>query len=149
MSRAVPRPGTAARRRRGGSRGGKIAGRIARGVLVVGVFGVLLFAGIVAGIIASYSRNLPDINRVADYQPSRSTRVFARNGAMLANLYRRAGQLAVVRTAFSRQLSRSIARGGAGSPKRRAALAAALARVEAAHTESELVAAVASAQPGA
>jgi penicillin-binding protein 1A len=88
MSRAVPRPGTAARRRPGGSRGGKIAVRIARGVVVVVVFGVLLFAGIVAGIIASYSRNLPDINRMADYQPSRSTRVFARNGAMLANLYR-------------------------------------------------------------
>jgi penicillin-binding protein 1A len=84
MSRAVPRPGTAARRRRGG----KLAVRIARAVLVVAVFGVLLFAGIVAGIIASYSRNLPDINRMADYQPSRSTRVFARNGAMLANLYR-------------------------------------------------------------
>ncbi|MDQ6943432.1 MAG: PBP1A family penicillin-binding protein [Candidatus Eremiobacteraeota bacterium] len=52
------------------------------------LFAVLLFVGIVAGIVASYSRNLPDINRMADYQPSRSTRVFARNGTQLANLFR-------------------------------------------------------------
>jgi penicillin-binding protein 1A len=51
------------------------------------MFGVLLGAGIVAGLVASYSRNLPDINRMADYQPSRSTRVIARDGSQLANLY--------------------------------------------------------------
>ena len=51
------------------------------------MFGALLGAGIVAGLVASYSRNLPDINRMADYQPSRSTRVFARDGSLLANLY--------------------------------------------------------------
>ncbi len=51
------------------------------------MFVVLLGAGIVAGLVASYSRNLPDINRMADYQPSRSTRVFARDGSQLANLY--------------------------------------------------------------
>jgi len=51
------------------------------------LFGVLLGVGIVAGIVASYSRNLPDINRMADYQPSRSTRVFARNGQQIADLY--------------------------------------------------------------
>jgi penicillin-binding protein 1A len=51
------------------------------------MFGVLLGAGIVAGLVASYSRNLPDINRMADYQPSRSTRVIARDGSLLANLY--------------------------------------------------------------
>ncbi|HEY5348680.1 MAG TPA: PBP1A family penicillin-binding protein, partial [Candidatus Lustribacter sp.] len=51
------------------------------------LFGILLGAGIVAGLVASYSRNLPDINRMADYQPSRSTRVFARDGSLLANLY--------------------------------------------------------------
>jgi penicillin-binding protein 1A len=55
------------------------------GLLVL--FGVLLGVGIVAGIVASYSRNLPDINRMADYQPSRSTRVFARNGQQIADLY--------------------------------------------------------------
>jgi len=68
---------------------------------------------------------------------------------MLANLYRRAGQFGVVRDAFSRQFARSIARGGSGSPQRTAGMAAALARVEAARTESELVAAVASAQADA
>jgi penicillin-binding protein 1A len=51
------------------------------------MFAVLLGAGIVAGLVASYSGNLPDINRMADYQPSRSTRVFARDGSQLANLY--------------------------------------------------------------
>ena len=54
---------------------------------LVAMFAVLLGAGIVAGLVASYSRNLPDINRMADYQPSRSTRVFARDGSQLANLY--------------------------------------------------------------
>jgi penicillin-binding protein 1A len=49
---------------------------------------VLGGAGIVAGLVASYSRNLPDISRMADYQPSRSTRVFARDGTELANLYK-------------------------------------------------------------
>ncbi len=61
--------------------------RIVRAVALLALFGVLLGVGIVAGIVASYSRNLPDINRMADYQPSRSTRVFARNGQQLANLY--------------------------------------------------------------
>ncbi|MBV9272153.1 MAG: PBP1A family penicillin-binding protein [Candidatus Eremiobacteraeota bacterium] len=55
----------------------------------VAVFLIALFlAGIVAGIVAAYSRNLPDINRMADYQPARSTRIFARDGTLLANLYR-------------------------------------------------------------
>jgi penicillin-binding protein 1A len=54
---------------------------------LVVLFGVLLGVGIVAGVVASYSRNLPDINRMADYQPSRSTRVFARNGQQIADLY--------------------------------------------------------------
>ncbi|HXF33608.1 MAG TPA: transglycosylase domain-containing protein, partial [Candidatus Acidoferrales bacterium] len=52
------------------------------------VFAVLFAAGIIAGIIASYSNDLPDINRLADFQPSRSTRVYARDGSLLANLYR-------------------------------------------------------------
>jgi penicillin-binding protein 1A len=49
---------------------------------------VLFAAGVVAGIVASYSRNLPDISRMADYQPSRTTRVFARDGTPLATLYK-------------------------------------------------------------
>lgn len=90
MSRALPRARAATRRKptKGGSGGGRIVGRILKGIAVAIVFAILLFAGVVAGIIASYSRNLPDINRMADYQPSRSTRVFARNGELLANLYR-------------------------------------------------------------
>ena len=62
-------------------------GRFFRIVGLIAMFAALLGAGIVAGLVASYSRNLPDINRMADYQPSRSTRVFARDGSLLANLY--------------------------------------------------------------
>ncbi len=81
--------------------------------------------------------------------PTETRRTMYEHVQMLANLYRRAGQFAVVRAAFSRHVARSIARGASGSPKRTAALAAALAQVEAARTESELVAAVASAQADA
>ncbi len=92
MSRALARPRAGVRRRtakRGGGGGAwRIVGRIVKTLAVLIVFAVLLFAGIVAGLVASYSRNLPDINRMADFQPSRSTRVFARNGMQLANLYR-------------------------------------------------------------
>jgi hypothetical protein len=79
--------------------------------------------------------------------PTQTRRTMYEHVQMLANLYRRAGQFEVVRAAFSRQFTRLIARGASGSPKRTTALVAALARVEAARTESELVAAVASAQP--
>jgi penicillin-binding protein 1A len=61
---------------------------IARGVALVAFFVVLLGAGVLAGLIAAYSRDLPDISRMADYQPSRSTRVFARDGTQLADLYK-------------------------------------------------------------
>ncbi len=49
---------------------------------------VLFAAGTVAGVVYSYSRNLPDISRMADFQPSRSTRVYARDGTLLATLYK-------------------------------------------------------------
>ncbi len=53
------------------------------------IFFIGLFAaGTIAGVIASYSQNLPDINRMADFQPERSTRLYARDGTLLANLYR-------------------------------------------------------------
>jgi penicillin-binding protein 1A len=91
VARSVSRPGTRTRKTKpkpkpksGGSGG---FGRFVRIVSLVALFGILLGAGIVAGLVASYSRNLPDINRMADYQPSRSTRVFARDGSQLANLY--------------------------------------------------------------
>ncbi len=59
-----------------------------RGFALVALFVLLLGAGVVAGLIASYSRDLPDISRMADYQPDRSTRVFARDGTLLADLYK-------------------------------------------------------------
>jgi penicillin-binding protein 1A len=61
---------------------------LVRTLFVLLFFGVLLAAGVIAGIVTSYSKDLPDINRMADYQPSRTTRVFARDGTPLANLFR-------------------------------------------------------------
>lgn len=49
---------------------------------------LLFVAGSIAGIVSAYSRNLPDISRMADYQPARSTRIYARDGSLLATLYR-------------------------------------------------------------
>ena len=49
---------------------------------------VLFVAGSVAGLVAAYSRNLPDISKMADYQPARSTRLYARDGSLLATLYK-------------------------------------------------------------
>jgi len=62
-------------------------GRVVYGTLTLIFLLVLFAAGTVAGVVYSYSRNLPDINRMADFQPSRSTRVYARDGELLATLY--------------------------------------------------------------
>src|SRR5271155_5468576 len=61
------------------------AWRIAGIVLLM----IVLFAvGTVGGVVAAYSRNLPDISRMADYQPASSTRIFARDGSLLASVYK-------------------------------------------------------------
>ncbi len=44
-------------------------------------------AGLLGGMVAAYSRNLPDISRMADYQPPSATRIFARDGTRLADVY--------------------------------------------------------------
>ncbi len=62
--------------------------RLLRAALVTLLLLVLFVAGSVAGIVSAYSRNLPDISRMADYQPARSTRIYARDGTLLANLYK-------------------------------------------------------------
>jgi penicillin-binding protein 1A len=59
-----------------------------RFIAVLVLLVVLFVAGSVAGIVAAYSRNLPDISRMADYQPARSTRIYARDGSLLATLYK-------------------------------------------------------------
>jgi hypothetical protein len=79
--------------------------------------------------------------------PLETRRTMYEHVQMLANLYRRAGQLPVVRAAFARQVARELARGAGGSPRRAAALAESLARIEQARTETELITAVAAAQP--
>lgn len=62
--------------------------RALRVLAVIVLLLVLFVAGSVAGIVAAYSRNLPDISRMADYQPARSTRIYARDGTLLATLYK-------------------------------------------------------------
>ncbi len=69
------------RRRKGG-------GGFWRGLLVALLMIVLFGIGTVAGMIATYGRNLPDISRMADYQPASSTRIFARDGSLLASVYK-------------------------------------------------------------
>ncbi len=51
------------------------------------LFSVLLVVGFFAGLIISFSRNLPDISRMADYQPASATRIYARDGSLLASVY--------------------------------------------------------------
>src|SRR6202140_166839 len=75
-----------ARRRR--EKSWRLFGRIVFGVLATIFVAILCAAGTVAGLVYTYSRNLPDINKMADFQPSRSTRVYARDGTLLAALYR-------------------------------------------------------------
>jgi hypothetical protein len=80
--------------------------------------------------------------------PTATRRTMYEHVQMLADLYRRAGQFGVVRAACRRQVSRELARGVGvvGSPGRAAGLARALVRIDAARTESELIAAVAAAE---
>jgi penicillin-binding protein 1A len=49
---------------------------------------VLFSVGAIAGMVAAYARNLPDISRMADYQPASTTRIFARDGTQLAAVYK-------------------------------------------------------------
>ncbi len=63
-------------------------GGFRRGLLVAVLMLVLFAAGTVAGIVAAYARNLPDISRMADYQPASATRIFARDGTPLASVYK-------------------------------------------------------------
>ncbi len=65
-------------------KGNRIWGALLVTVLLVTLFGV----GAVAGMVAAYARNLPDISRMADYQPASTTRIFARDGAQLAAVYK-------------------------------------------------------------
>ena len=69
-------------KRNGGNRG------FLRGVLVALLLITLFCAGTLAGIVAAYSRNLPDISRMADYQPASSTRIFARDGTQIGSVYK-------------------------------------------------------------
>ncbi|HEV3156213.1 MAG TPA: PBP1A family penicillin-binding protein [Candidatus Baltobacteraceae bacterium] len=62
--------------------------RILRSALLTLSLFALALIGMGAGMVSVYSQHLPDINRIADYQPVTATRIFARDGTLLANLYR-------------------------------------------------------------
>ncbi len=62
--------------------------RIWRGIALALALVALFAMGTVAGMVAAYSRNLPDISRMADYQPASATRIFARDGTLLASVYK-------------------------------------------------------------
>ena len=64
------------------------AARVWRGFSIAVLLIVLFGIGTVAGMVAAYARNLPDISRMADYQPASSTRIFARDGTLLASVYK-------------------------------------------------------------
>jgi penicillin-binding protein 1A len=66
------------------SRGRRLLRNLLIAVFLLGLFAV----GTVAGMVAAYARNLPDISRMADYQPASSTRIFARDGTQLASVYK-------------------------------------------------------------
>ncbi len=66
----------------------QLFGKIVFGFFAAVFVTILFLAGMVAGLVFTYSRNLPDINKMADFQPSRSTRVYARDGTLLATLFR-------------------------------------------------------------
>lgn len=60
--------------------------RILAQILIVAV---LVCGGVLAGMIAAYSRRLPDITRLAEYQPQKATQIYARDGTLLANVYQK------------------------------------------------------------
>jgi penicillin-binding protein 1A len=62
--------------------------RMLRAVALGALLFVLFCLGMIAGIVSAYSRNLPDISRMADYQPARATRLFAADGTLLGSVYK-------------------------------------------------------------
>jgi penicillin-binding protein 1A len=57
--------------------------------LGIAIFLLALFAiGTIAGMVAAYGRSLPDISRMADYQPAATTRILGRDGTQLAAVYK-------------------------------------------------------------
>ncbi len=73
--------------RRTPKRGGR-ANRVWTGIGVTALLLLLFAIGAIAGMVAAYARNLPDISRMADYQPASTTRIYARDGTLLASVYK-------------------------------------------------------------
>jgi hypothetical protein len=78
--------------------------------------------------------------------PTETRRTMYEHVQMLANLYRRAGQLMTVRGTFARHYRRAVARSDASTSSNSAGLREVVTRIESARSESELIAAVAAAE---
>jgi penicillin-binding protein 1A len=88
MARSAAARRTRSRTTRKPPRAPQGTNRTLRTLALIALCCVLLAAGVFAGMVASYARNLPDISRMSDYQPERSTRVLARDGSDIADLYK-------------------------------------------------------------
>jgi penicillin-binding protein 1A len=62
----------------------RLAGAIVLSVLLMIA---LIGGGVAVGVLSIYGRNLPDISKLSDVEPAGTTRIFARDGTLLARLY--------------------------------------------------------------
>lgn len=99
---------------------------------------VLYLAALAFGFLLLGGRRLGP--PIPEPRPTTTRRTMYEHVQMLAGLYRRAGRLSVARAAFARHYARHLAR--AAQP---GAQQAALARIESARSEADLIAAVAAA----
>lgn len=62
--------------------------RVMRALFILGICACGLTVGLIAALVAAYSRDLPDVEKLRHYQPSATTHVYAGNGEVIATLYR-------------------------------------------------------------
>jgi len=57
-------------------------------VLMIALFLITVgIIGSVIGMLAGYSKQLPDVDSISSYRPSETTKIYADNGELIANLY--------------------------------------------------------------
>jgi len=74
------------RRKPGGGRG-RWVWRVARTLLLLGLIGALVSAGLMYAVLWHYAQDLPEIFSFADYKPKQVTRIYDRHGNVLAELF--------------------------------------------------------------
>lgn len=66
--------------------------KILRGFFVYGfiflVFILLLGAGFVFGVIKNYSKDLPDVNKLKDFKPAETTKIYASDGTLIGTVFK-------------------------------------------------------------